>query len=339
MTHLLEKLLDRRDLSEVEAAALLDALARDDVEPAVAGAVLAALRSKGESAAEVRGLAGAMRRLALRPALPDGAYADIVGTGGDGAASLNLSTGAALLAAAAGVPIVKHGNRAISSRCGAADLLEALHLPMPMPEPAVSACFRETGFTFLFAPQYHQALRALVAVRRSLKVRTVFNLLGPLTNPAGPRFGVLGAWSEPVARLMADALAGMPIERYLVVHGADGWDEPTPIGAFVCFDVRPQEVQRRVLEPREFGLPRCTAADLQGGDARYNAAALLDVFAGQRGAYRDALLLNCALLLMVTRRCATPEQAIARGAEAIDQGHAAELVRKLQRVAREAALD
>src|SRR4249920_1120551 len=191
----LEQLLQRRDLSEVQAGELLQALTDPELAPALAGALLAALRSKGVTADEVRGFAGAMRRLARRPQLSAGApLVDVVGTGGDGSGSLNLSTGTALLAAACGLRVVKHGNRAISSRSGSADLLQALGLKIPLDEADAGACLDATGFTFLFAPHYHPALKALAPIRSALGVRTVFNMLGPLANPAEPAFHLIGAF-------------------------------------------------------------------------------------------------------------------------------------------------
>jgi hypothetical protein len=193
---ILERLLQRRDLAESEAAGLLVALTDPAVAPAMSGALLAALRAKGITADEVRGFAGAMRGLARRPELPPGPPAvDVVGTGGDASGSFNLSTGAALLVAATGVRVVKHGNRSVSSRSGSADLLEALGLPLPLDERAAGECLAETGFTFLFAPHYHPAMKEVAPVRRALGVRTVFNLLGPLTNPAEPPFSLIGAYS------------------------------------------------------------------------------------------------------------------------------------------------
>src|ERR1700677_1156370 len=212
----------------------------------MAGAVLSALRAKGVTADEVRGFAGAMRALALKPALPAALDAiDIVGTGGDGFGSLNLSTGAALLAAACGLPVVKHGNRSISSRSGSADLIEAIGYTLPLNENRAAECFVATGFTFLFAPYFHPAMKALAPIRTALGIRTVFNLLGPLTNPAAPRYLLVGAYDAPTAELMAGTLAGMHIERGWVVHGAAGCDEATPIASLVVFDVQGRQITRQ----------------------------------------------------------------------------------------------
>ena len=219
----LDHLVQRRDLTEAEAAALLKSLTSPELAPATAGALLAALRAKGVTAAEVRGFAGAMRSLARKPALAEGLDAiDIVGTGGDASGSLNLSTGAALLAAACGLPVIKHGNRSISSHSGSADLIEQLGFTLPLDETQAAQCFAATGFTFLFAPYFHPAMRTLAPIRAALGIRTVFNLLGPLTNPAAPRFRLIGAYDAATAELMAGTLVGMDIERAWVVHGAAG---------------------------------------------------------------------------------------------------------------------
>jgi anthranilate phosphoribosyltransferase len=332
MTGTLNRLLDGERLGEHEAAELLAVLAGGDVPPAVAGGVLAALRVRGETAAELRGFAGAMRRLARRPELPlAGGALDIVGTGGDGSASLNLSTGAALLAAAAGQPVVKHGNRSASGQTGSADVIEALGLRLPLDEPEAGQCLAACGFTFLFAPYYHPAMAALAPVRRSLGVRTVFNLLGPLTNPAAPSFAVIGAWSPGAAALLAETLSGMPIERAFVVHGAHGWDEPTPAGPFLLFDVRPGRIARSERDPAGTGYPRCGAADLAGGDALENARRLVAALDGERGPHRDALVLGAALGLEVAGRAAGPGPAREAAEAAIDRGDATRLLETLAR--------
>ena len=215
---ILNRLLDGEELTEAQCADLMRDMASGEMAPALAGAFLAGLRAKGESAAEIRGFATAMRELALHPAIPDGApTVDTVGTGGDGSGSLNLSTGTGLLAAAAGARVVKHGNRSVSSKSGSADLLECLGMPIPLDEAANIAALQALNFTFLFAPAYHPAMKAVVPVRAAMGVRTVFNMLGPLTNPGMPPTQLIGAWSLEAAELMADALAGMEIERAFVV--------------------------------------------------------------------------------------------------------------------------
>jgi anthranilate phosphoribosyltransferase len=339
----LERLLDGASLDEAQAMELLPALTAPDLAPALAGAVLAALRAKGVSAQELRGFARCMRSLARRPDLPALVDAvDIVGTGGDRSGSLNLSTGAALLAAACGLPVYKHGNRGISSRAGSADVLEALGLPLPLDEAATGRCFAATGFTFLFAPYYHAATRGIAPVRAALGVRTVFNILGPLSNPAAPPFLVLGAFDLATAKLMAHAVLGSGIKRAFVIHGAEGWDEPTPIGAFTLFDVRPGGVRTEQRAPADYGLATCTPGQLAGADAAHNARELRRVLAGERreahDAHRDALLLGAALALEVTGRASAPRAGIEQAAAAIDEGAGLALLTGLERFGRDEAL-
>ncbi|MDH3978607.1 MAG: anthranilate phosphoribosyltransferase, partial [Gammaproteobacteria bacterium] len=241
---LLEQLLGGSHLSEAQAADLMRMLAEGAVEPARAGALLATLRALGETPEEIRGFANQMRQLA-RPFKRDADLpaCDSVGTGGDGSGSFNISTGAALLAAACGVPMIKHGNRSVSSKSGSADVLEALGIKLP-PEPEIAAdSLTHTGFAFLFAQVFHPAMKNIAPVRAALGVRTVFNILGPLTNPAAPPFGLIGAFSSPMARLMAESLAGMEhVQQVFVVHGEPGWDEATPVGRFELYVVTPGKV-------------------------------------------------------------------------------------------------
>ena len=329
---LLQQLLERRDLAQAQAEELLAHLTDGELEPAMAGAILAALTTKGVVADEVRGFALAMRRLARRPDIPPDLRAiDIVGTGGDASGSFNISTGTALLTAACGVPVVKHGNRSVSSRSGSADVLAALGVAIPADGAMAAACLSATGFTYLFAPHYHPATARVAPIRAALGVRTVFNILGPLVNPAQPPLHLIGAYSLSVAQLMAETLAGLPIERTFVVHGAEGWDEPTPVGPFTVFDVRPGNVSVGVRGPADYGLDTCQPAALAGGDALHNARALEAVLTGvDRGAHRDCLLLGTALALEVAGVAAEPRAGIARAAAAIDSGAARSLLETLR---------
>ena len=321
---LLDRLLDGEALAETQAYDLMHKLAEGELAPALAGALLAGLRAKGETADEIRGFATAMRELALHPDIPDGApTVDTVGTGGDGSGSLNLSTGTGLLAAACGSRVVKHGNRSVSSRSGSADMLECLGMPLPLHEKAAVACLEDTGFTFLFAPAYHPAMKAVVPIRGALSVRTVFNVLGPLTNPAAPPFQLIGAYSKDAAKLMADTLAGMPLERAFVVHGEPGWDEATPAGDFVLYDVRPGSVTDTTRSPSDYGVAVCSPEALEGGDAEHNARELVRVFTGEdKGAHRDALLMGTSLVLEVQGIAMDPVDGVQQAAAAIDDGRA-----------------
>jgi anthranilate phosphoribosyltransferase len=320
-------------LSESQAYDAARELAGCETDPVLAGALLIALRMKGESADEVRGFARAMRDLAVRPALPEpirSRACDVVGTGGDGSHTFNISTGAALLAAACGLPIVKHGNRSISSQSGAADLLGELGVRTAASSEALARSLESTGFCFLFAPDHHPAAANVAQVRRTLGVRTIFNILGPLTNPAQPPFGVLGAYSLDTARLMADAISGLNIERVFVVHGAPAWDEPTPVGPFHLFDVRPNSVTHEVRDPADYGLAPCAPDALRGGDAAHNAKALRAVFDGERSPHRDALCLSCALALEVSGSEATMADGLIAARAALDGGRASGLLERLR---------
>jgi anthranilate phosphoribosyltransferase len=329
---LLEQLLEGKALSETEASELMHTLAAGDIDAALAGALLAGLRAKGETAEEIRGFATAMRELALHPAIPEGPpTVDSVGTGGDNSGSLNLSTGAGLLAAAAGARVVKHGNRSVSSQSGSADVLESLGMSLPLDEQAAIDCLAATNFTFLFAPAYHPAMKSIMPVRGALGVRTVFNMLGPLTNPAAPPFQLVGAFSKEAAKLMADTLSGMPIERVFVVHGEPGWDEASPAGDFVLYDVRPGSVEETVRTPEDYGVSRCRPEELHGGDASHNAAELAKVLRGEdQGPHRNALLIGGSLILEVTGLADDQTSGVEMAAAAIDEGRAAAFLESLE---------
>jgi anthranilate phosphoribosyltransferase len=327
----LEQLLDRQNLTEAQASELLIALTDTAVAPAMAGALLAALRSKGVTADELRGFAKTMRSLARRPVISPGSpLVDMVGTGGDGSGSFNLSSGAALLVASMGIRVGKHGTSSVSSRSGSADVIRALGLQLPLDEVAAGECLDATNFTFFFAPHYHPAMKAIMPVRQALGVRTVFNILGPLANPAEPPYHLLGAYSLEVAELMAHTVAGLPIERTYVVHGDPGWDEATPVGPFTVFDVTPGKVVRSTRHAEEFALPSCTPEELKGGDAAYNAEHLRAVLEGrQRGAHRNAIVLQAALVLELLGKAATPIDAARMAENAIESGAAKQMLERL----------
>jgi len=335
----LDTLLERQSLSTADAQDLLVGLTDPELSPVLVGALLVALRAKGVTPEELRGFALGMRSLARRPHIDPGSEAvDIVGTGGDKSGSFNISTGASLLTAACGLPVVKHGNRSVSSRAGSADVLEQLGLRMPLDESQAAACLAATNFTFLFAPHYHPATKAIAPVRAAMGVRTVFNILGPLSNPAEPLFHVIGAYNEATARLMAQALTGLPIRRAFVVTGTGGWDEPTPVGPFLLLDVTPGNVHESVRSPADYGMQICSEEALRGGDAAQNAASLARVLRGEdRGAHRDALVMSAALALEVSGRAPTPRAAAQLAAQAIDDGRASATLAKLAAFARACA--
>ena len=329
MKELVAKLAEGHDLTQEEASSLLGDMTDPDLDQVLAGAALTGLRVKGEAPDEIRAFALGLRELAVRPETPvDVRAVDVVGTGGDGSSSFNLSTGAALLAAAAGQPVIKHGNRSVSSQSGSADVLAELGVELPLDPVTAGELFDRTGFTFLFAPAYHPAMAAIAPVRRTLGIRTIFNIAGPLANPASPPLHVVGAYSLEMARIMAETLSGMPLERALVVHGEPGWDEPTPVGPFHLLDVTPGSVDETVEDPLDFGLARCSPDDLTGGDAKHNAASMRQALSGEPGAHRDALVLGAALALRVAGR--ERHDAIAAAAAAIDDGRAVQLLSEIK---------
>lgn len=329
---MLEGLLAGESLTESQAETAMHELAAGEADPALAGALLAALRLKGESATEVRGFARAMRELAIRPELPAGApVADVAGTGGDGSGSINLSTGAGLLAASCGVRIAKHGNRAVSSKTGSADVLQALGLAWPDTAEAVTRSLEAHGFAFMFAPYFHPAMKSIAPIRAALGVRTVFNLLGPLANPARPPFMLVGAFSREAATLLADTLSGLDIERCFVVHGEPGWDEPTPVGRFLLIDVHPGKVSSRTVDPVDLGIPRCKPSDLAGGRRDYNAATLEGALRGEGAeAMNNALVLQAGLVLELAGAASSLSEGLVTARDALRSGTAGVLLEDMR---------
>lgn len=328
----LNRLLNGDDLTESEAGEVMHLLTDEALPQAMSAALLIALRQKGETAEEVRGFAKAMRELAKTIQLPGSlAAADVVGTGGDHSGSVNISTGTALLAAGCGVPVVKHGNRSVSSKSGSADVLEVLGVPLPKAADTAMACLRQCGFAFLFAPYFHPAMKTIAPVRGAMGVRTVFNILGPLTNPAQPPFQLIGAFDLETARLIAEALMGMDVQRAFVVHGEPGWDEATPVGPFTLFDVKPGEAVEEHRDALDYGIPRCTPDQLTGGDAQFNARALEAVLNGEdQGAHRDALVLGAGLVLELTGQARGLDDGIAKARESLASGAAALVLKRLR---------
>ncbi|HEX6931850.1 MAG TPA: anthranilate phosphoribosyltransferase [Streptosporangiaceae bacterium] len=290
-----------------------------------------ALRIKGETPAEVDGLASAMLRLATPLTIP-GRLTDLVGTGGDRARTVNISTMGAIVAAAAGAHVAKHGNRAASSACGAADVLEALGVVIDLPPAATEKLAQETGMVFLFAPLYHPALRHTAVPRRELGVPTVFNFLGPVANPARPQAQAVGVADARMGPVLAGVLAGRGCSA-LVFHGDDGLDELTTTGPSTVWVARDGEVEETRLDPADIGIPRCEPADLRGGDPAHNAAVVRSVLAGERSPVRETVLLNAGAALVAEAGAAASAQlaaaladGYARAAEAVDSGAAAALL-------------
>jgi anthranilate phosphoribosyltransferase len=321
----LERLLDGHHLSREEAREVMGAIMAGAATPAQIGGFLVALRLKGETADEIAGCAEAMREHALpvRPQRDD--LVDTAGTGGDGARTINISTAAALVAAAAGAGVAKHGNRAVSSASGSADVLEALGFNLELEPNRIAQSIDELGFGFLFAPTHHPAMRHAAPVRRELATRTVFNVLGPLTNPAGARAQVVGVYAPELVPTIADVLARLGASRAFVVHGAGGIDELSPAGPNLVCEVRDGTVRQRTIDPEtELGVPRCDPAELRGGSPEENAAAIRDVFTGAGGGRREAILLNGAGAIAAGGHAADLREGLELARETVASGAAAE---------------
>ncbi|MGC8635125.1 MAG: anthranilate phosphoribosyltransferase [Candidatus Limnocylindrales bacterium] len=324
----LASVVDGRTLSREEARRSMGAVMDGEATPAQLGAFLTALRIRGETVDELAGFATAMRARAIRVDAPDGAI-DTCGTGGDGRGTFNISTAAALVVAAAGVPVAKHGNRAVTSASGSADVLEALGVPTDLGPEAAAAALREVRFAFLFAPGYQPAMRHAGPTRREIGIRTAFNLLGPITNPAGTRRQLVGVGDPAAAGRLAEVLHALGAERALVVHG-DRIDELPLDGTGVAYDVSPAGVVRREIRPEDAGLPRAATEALLGGTPAENAARMEALFAGERSPIRDAVLLNAAAALLVAGRVDGLRAGVEAAAGILDRGDAAALLERLR---------
>ena len=319
----LARLLDGHDLARDEAREVMNGIMRGEATPAQIGGFLVALRLKGETADEIAGCAEAMRShvLAVAPERQD--LVDTAGTGGDGARTFNISTAAALVAAAAGAGVAKHGNRAVSSASGSADVLEALGFSLELEPERIARSIDELGFGFLFAPSHHPAMRHAAPVRKELAARTVFNVLGPLTNPAGARAQVVGVYAPELVPTIAEVLAQLGARRAFVVHGAGGIDELSPAGPNLVCEVVGGKVVERQIDPADFGVPRCRPEDLTGGTPAENAATVREIFQGERGPKREAVLLNAAGAIAAGGHAEDLEEGYGIAAAAIDSGAAA----------------
>jgi anthranilate phosphoribosyltransferase len=327
-TDVLQRLAERKDLSQDQAAAALDEMVDGDVSDAQAAAFLMGLRAKGETADEIAGLAEALRRRAIRVTVSrSDELIDIVGTGGDGRGTFNISTAAAFVVAGAGVKVAKHGNRAASSRCGSADVLEALGVRLDLSPVEIASCVEEVGIGFMLASLHHPASGRVAGVRKALGVRTVFNFLGPLTNPAGVRRLLLGVSAPEYMEVLAGALARMGCERALLVHGEEGIDELSVTGPSTVLEVNEGAVaQARIVCPEEHGIPRQGSAALAGGDPRENAAIIRNVLGGKRGGPRDVVLLNAGAALYVAGVVSSIDVGVSRARASIDSGRASRVL-------------
>ena len=332
--------IHRSSLTRAEARAAMSKILRGEATDAQIGAFLVALHMKGETVEEIVGFAEAIRDEATTLTDADGeavdlsgtgrdALVDTCGTGGDTSGTFNISTATALVIAGAGVRVAKHGNRSISSKCGSADVMEALGVNIDLPAGRIAACLQETGIAFLFAPAMHSAMKYVQPARRDLRLRTVFNLLGPLTNPARASAQVVGVYSAELVEKLAEALSELGLRRALVVHGRDGLDEITITGPSKIAEVRDSRVHVYEVAPEEFGLRRAPIEEIMGGNAQQNAAIIRAILDGERSCRRDVVLLNAAAALVAAGHADRISEAVPLAAYAIDSGHARERLQLL----------
>jgi len=331
----LHRVIDRQGLSSADARDAMHIILSGQATSAQIAGFLVALRMKGETVDELVGFARAMRQMAepIDAGSSGAPLLDTCGTGGDGLGTFNISTVVAFVVAATGVRVAKHGNRSISSQCGSADLLEAMGVRIPMPPAECARAIQEIGIGFLFAPAIHAAAKHAHPVRVELKIRTVFNLLGPLTNPAGASAQLAGAPTAHFAELIAGALAVLGLERGFVVHGSDGLDEITTTGPTLAFEIRHGDVARRTLTPEDFGVAVARPEDLRGGDRARNLAIAREILEGAAGPRRDIVLVNAAAALVAVGRVRGFREGVALAAEAIDSGAARKKAEALARFA------
>ncbi|MBW6511241.1 MAG: anthranilate phosphoribosyltransferase [Desulfuromonadaceae bacterium] len=337
------KVVERQNLSEGEMVEVMDQIMSGGATPAQIGALITALRMKGETVAEITGAARVMRERAtpIRVGrnvldidrdeinLDQETILDVVGTGGDGTNTFNISTTVAFVASSCGIKVAKHGNRSVSSACGSADVIEALGVNLDVTPEVVEQCINEIGIGFLFAPALHGAMKYAIGPRKEIGIRTIFNILGPLTNPAKADCQVMGVYREDLVEPLAQVLHNLGCRRGFVVCGSDGMDEITLTGPTTVATVSADGVGVDRITPEQFGFSRCTMADLRGGDARGNALIVRGILAGEQGPKRDIVLLNAAYALLASGKVTSVRAGITLAAEAIDSGRALAQVEKL----------
>lgn len=333
ITTTLEKIARKEHLDRQTARAVMGAIMDGKATDAQIGAFLVGLRAKGEQVEEIIGFAEAMRERAQTVPLPADDLIDTCGTGGDGRHTFNISTASAIVAASGGAKIAKHGNRAVSSKSGSADVLEALGIPISLEPEGAAACLRQTNLCFLYAPLYHPAMKHAAGPRRELAIRTVFNLLGPLTNPARASRQLLGIYDRTLLRTVAEVLRELGVKRALIVAGEDGLDEMTVTGTTELVELRDGAITQSQVVPEQFGLARYTVEQLKGGDAAANAKIIEDLFNGSRGAARDIVLLNAGAILYLADCASSIAEGVTLAAELIDSGEASRKLEQIREVA------
>jgi anthranilate phosphoribosyltransferase len=343
------KVVERNDLTESEMIEVMDQIMSGEATPAQVAAFITALRMKGETVEEITGAARVMRDKVTRIRvgknvidldrddinLDRETILDVVGTGGDGTNTFNVSTTVSFVVSACGVKVAKHGNRSVSSICGSADVLEKLGVDLDITPEKVEKCIDEIGIGFLYAPALHGAMKHAIGPRKEIGIRTVFNILGPLTNPAGADCQVLGVYRDDLVEKIAGVLYKLGCTHGFVVHGGDGMDEITLTTESLVAEVTPAGVSMRRISPEEFGITRCSMGELRGGDAAANAAIVRAILTGEKGAKRDIVLLNAAYALVASGKATTPQEGLTLAAEAIDSGRALAQLERLVRVTNE----
>ncbi|HKV39345.1 MAG TPA: anthranilate phosphoribosyltransferase, partial [Blastocatellia bacterium] len=339
ITEAIKKVVDRTDLTVEEAEAVLDQIMSGEASDAQIASLLTALRMKGETVEEITGFARVMRSKSLPVTAHENvaqmggtgreALLDTCGTGGDVSGSFNVSTATALVVAGAGVRVAKHGNRAASSQCGSADVLEALGVRLELPPERIARCIDGIGIGFLHAPALHGAMKYVATARKQMGVRTIFNLLGPLTNPAGASAQLVGVYAEELTETLARVLSNLGTNRALVVHGSDGLDEITITGSTRITEMKNGEITTYSVTPEQFGIEQATLRDIRGGDARENATIILGILDGIPGPRRDIVLLNAGAAMMASGSVATIAEGINQARVSIDSGKARERLRLL----------
>ena len=326
----ISKLADRIDLAEAEAEGVMREIMEGKATPAQIGAYATALRMKGETVAEITGSARTMREKAVRIRVDDPLVVDTCGTGGDRMNTFNISTAAAFVVAGAGVTVAKHGNRSVSSQCGSADVLRALEVRIDLTPERVAACINDVGIGFLFAPLFHGAMKHALAPRQEMGIRTIFNVLGPLTNPAGACAQVLGVYDESLTDLLAQVLMNLGSQHCFVVHGMDGLDEITVTDRSRISEGKGGRVVGYYIEPRDLHCERGRLEDLQGGDIEANARILVRILEGERSAKRTIVLMNAAPALVAAGKAKTLKEGVQVATESIESGRALEKLRALK---------
>jgi anthranilate phosphoribosyltransferase len=350
ITEAVRTLVDRRDLTRIEAAAAMEAIMSGAATNAQIAAFLTALRMKGETVEELIGFAQVMRQKAVKvQARASEVMAqtgtdremliDTCGTGGDASGTFNVSTATAFVVAGAGLRVAKHGNRSVSSLCGSADVVETLGISIELTPPQVARCVDEAGIGFLYAPLLHTAMKHVMPARREMGIRTVFNMLGPLTNPAGANVQVIGVYADALCEPLARVLAELGTLRAAVVHGADGLDEISNTGESHLCEVHEGVVRSSRVRPEDFGLPRAAIAELRGGDREENARIIRQVLAGEPGPRRDIVLMNAAVALVMGAKARELKEGVAQAAHAIDSGAATHRLSALIELSRSLAAD